>query len=607
MLHPALAVVAIGSVVPLLWQLAYPAMFSRYLDYDDEGYLLVSLAGYMDGHALYDQVFTQYGPFHYQLLSAIFRTAGFVPSHDDGRLVTLALWLIASSGVGLAAYLYSRSVLLAVGAQCIAFMVLFTVTFEPLHPGAVLSGLLILLVAVVTLVERMPRAAWFLAGLVAAAMTLVKINIGGLALIGLVAIGIASSDAASWVRRTAAAVPALVPFLLMGRDLGEPGVTAYAAIVSVAAAAVCAVGLRAVAIGPWRPAILWLLGGAASAAGVIITAALIQGSSVEGLLTGVVLRPLGQSEAFTVRLGLPTQAVVWALCVAAAGVAFGIPRLRARIPLPPMALAVTRLLAGLAMWVAVGGVFGPTVPAFALGIPLAWVVLLEDRDSKRGVAVFVLALLAVLQSLHAYPVAGSQTSWSGLLLVPLGAVAIADGIRRLVGELRGGRRIAATVAGFIPVLVLLAWLARVPMMSLYTTVRAGYLGWSSPGLAGAERLRLDRRSSTTYTRVTAVLREECRTFYSWPGMNSFYFWTGQDPPSMLNATAWPALFDDALQQRVVNDLRRTDGVCLLRNRVLADTWLQGRPSPRGPLTEYLDASFELRASVRDYEILARRE
>ena len=38
-------------------------MFSTYMTYDDEGYVLFSLRNFVDGGGLYDRVFSQYGPF----------------------------------------------------------------------------------------------------------------------------------------------------------------------------------------------------------------------------------------------------------------------------------------------------------------------------------------------------------------------------------------------------------------------------------------------------------------------------------------------------------------------------------------------------------------
>src|SRR5262249_33699121 len=69
---------------------AYFAIFSRFQLSDDEGYLLIGLRQFMLGHALYDEVFSQYGPFYYLLHGAVFGIARLTVSHDAMRLLVLA-------------------------------------------------------------------------------------------------------------------------------------------------------------------------------------------------------------------------------------------------------------------------------------------------------------------------------------------------------------------------------------------------------------------------------------------------------------------------------------------------------------------------------------
>ena len=603
-LHAGAAVGALIGATPILWRIAYPAMFSRFQPYDDEGYLLVSVRSYMAGNALYDDVFTQYGPFHYQLLSGIFRAAGGAPTHDDGRLLTLAIWLIAGALAGIAAYVFTRSVLLAVGSQMLAFMALFTVTNEPLHPGAMLCLLLLALAGSLAMISWLPQAGWFVVGSLTALMALTKVNIGGLALIAVAVAAIVSSDAPRWARGVAALALPLVPFALMARDLGDAGILGYALVVGSAGATVVAFGALDPRPTRWRETLKWLGTGVGATTVVVLGAAVIQGASISGLIEGVLLRPLGQSEAFTLPMLLAPGAVTWAVVTAVVGGGLAVLLAQRRIRLHPVAGAAIRIIGGLLMLLAIGGLFRSGLPSFASGIPLAWVALLpdEERGRRRG-AILSLACLCVLQALHAYPVAGSQTAWSGLLLAPLGAVAIGDGVRLLARGRLPSRRALVVAATMLPVVLALAWVAAGPLRSLHQNVFGGYLSFSSPALSGAERLRMNRPSSRAFTKVTARLRQECGTFYSWPGMNSFYLFAQQEPPTTLNATHWMTLFDDDLQRRVVEDIRGTEDLCVLRNQGITAFWLQGRPEPQGPLTTYLAENFVPRVTVQGYEIL----
>ena len=46
---------------------------NHFLWYDDEGYMMISLQGVLEGRALYTDIYSQYGPFYYQLRELVFR------------------------------------------------------------------------------------------------------------------------------------------------------------------------------------------------------------------------------------------------------------------------------------------------------------------------------------------------------------------------------------------------------------------------------------------------------------------------------------------------------------------------------------------------------
>src|SRR5260221_4690105 len=63
-----------------------------------------------------------------------------------------------------------------------------------------------------------------------------------------------------------------------------------------------------------------------------------------------------------------------------------------------------------------------------LGLSLAWIATRARRDEPNQYVRLLLPALAVLESLHAYPVAGTQLSLAALLMIPVGAVVFHDGI-----------------------------------------------------------------------------------------------------------------------------------------------------------------------------------
>ncbi len=183
----------------------------------------------------------------------------------------------------------------------------------------------------------------------------------------------------------------------------------------------------------------------------------------------------------------------------------------------------------------------------------AWVALIQPPgkpDEATQFARLLLPPLAVLQALHAFPVAGSQVLWSALLLIPVGALCIANGLRWIAfsrGD-RSARRTPAaigTIAATVAMVVLVSSLKQ-----LLDQVRAAYDGSVPLGLPGAETSASALKQAANYRAIVAAIDENCESFVMLPGMNSFYIWTRQDPPAGYEAPELPALVDDARQQQV---------------------------------------------------------
>ena len=76
---------------------AYWRAFSFVAIYDDEGYVLQSIRSYLEGHRLFEDVFTQYGPAFFVFESLIHRTFHAPLTHDFERFATVAVWVAASA------------------------------------------------------------------------------------------------------------------------------------------------------------------------------------------------------------------------------------------------------------------------------------------------------------------------------------------------------------------------------------------------------------------------------------------------------------------------------------------------------------------------------
>jgi hypothetical protein len=237
------------------------------------------------------------------------------------------------------------------------------------------------------------------------------------------------------------------------------------------------------------------------------------------------------------------------------------------------------------------------------------VALIPGPEEDRSVAFarLFLPVLAVLQALHAYPVAGSQDFWGTILLAPVGAVCIATGVRRLLAMRTQEReRYALGAAALVAGLVALVFLANTTLREPLRTSRAFYESRVPLGLPGSGRIHLAPEEVDRYRAITGAIKSNCASLLELPGLGNFYIWSEQEPPTGYVATAWPTLFDDAHQERVVEQTRSIDDLCLLRYTSLAEGW-SGGPVPKGPLVTYLEEGFQPIFSREGYELLRREE
>ncbi|HVY96075.1 MAG TPA: hypothetical protein VHA54_03845 [Solirubrobacterales bacterium] len=615
-LRLAVTVLAFAAMTLVTYLIAHPKMFTGFMSYDDEGYMLTALKGFVNHGQLYDDVFSQYGPFYYEFWGGIFSTFGIAVTHDAGRTATMVAWILSGLLLGLATTRITGSLLLGLATQVLAFSALYVLTNEPMHPVGIIALLLAAIVAVSCFVrERSSPYAIAVLGALVAALVLVKINVGFFAFVSVAFAAVLSYPLLStrrWPRPLVEAVFVALPVLLMLGKFDEGWARHYALHVACAAAAVV-LALRA-RQPRQRPneELRWLLGGFLVLAAVVCLTIVAAGTSVGGLVDGVVRQPLRQADAFTIPMQISRRFyAIDVLALGAAAAYWYAGRRRAAEPGPTW-VAVTSLFSigvGIVIALSVSGKALPfdagTIAGFQLSmLPFAWVALLAVPSRRPAVdfAALLLPLLAVLQGLHGYPVAGSQTLLSAFLMVPVGALCVGGGVRGLATVMPAGPdRRALAGFGAVAAVVLLWFVANGYLREPLDGARAAYDGGVPLALPGSHDIHLGEEEAQMYGKVTALIDRHCPAMVMLPGMDSFYLWSGQEPPS-YTATGWETLFDTAHQQRVIDDTRGIAGLCLLRNRERAAGWGE-RP---GPLVTYLEHGFAPVATVDGYELLQRR-
>ncbi len=617
----AIAVLAFLALTTATYLIAHPKMFTGFAGYDDEGYMLTALKAFVRHGDLYDRVFTQYGPFYYEAWGGLFSLFGIPVDHDSGREVVTVVWVVVSLTLGLAAMRMTASLLLGLATQMLVFGALAVFANEPMHPGGLICLLLAAIVAISCFVgERSSRPAMAALGAAVAALILVKVNVGVFALASLALACVVSFPALArrgWLRGVVEAGFVALPLLLMAGKLGEDWVRRYALHVAIAALAV-AIVLRARRRDERRDGgeLDWLAAGLLGAGAAICLAILAAGTSPAGLIEGVISQPLRQSDVFTIPLGIAPGffAVDLLALVGAAGYLYASrhPALATSAGFA-VATSLLALAVGLAMAPSVAGKTFPFSAGGPLNYPLSmldfcWVALIgppSGTPARIGFARLLLPLLAVLQALHAYPVAGSQAHWSAFLLIPVGAICVADGVRGLNGALAGRRRRRPLLAvGAAAAAALMLVVVDIGLRQPWNEDRAAYDAGVPLDLPGARAVRLPRLEAQLYRQVATAIRRDCPALVMLPGMDSFYLWSGEEPPSDFNATAWPALFDASHQRRVIADTRSIRGLCLLENDQLALHWSPAGVPP-GPLVRYLHRGFRPLAAFGEYRLLTR--
>ena len=470
----ALAVLGFGAVTLVTCLIARYRIFTGFAAYDDEGYMLTALNSFIQHGSLYDDVFTQYGPFYYELWGGLFSVFGLDVSHDAGRTVTLVVWVLASLLVGLSAARMTSSVLLGLVTQMLTFSTISTLVNEPMHPGGAICLLLGAILAISCAVGRRPSfGAMGLLGGAIAALILVKVNVGFFALAALALVAVVSYPYLGrlrWLRPLVEVGFVALPVVLMTSELGEGWARHYAVHVAAAALGVVIVLRSRLTEKRSDEELAWFAGGLVLTGAVICLAVIGAGTSPGGLFEGVISQPLRQGDAFTIPFGLSDRTYLLDLIAlgGAFGYAYGVRGREGQLSggwLP--AISLLSILVGVEMGLSV---IGKALPFDQTGfggyslsmLGFAWVALIPisgGSSSATSFARLLLPPLAVLQALHAFPVAGSQVAWSSFLLAPVAAVCVAGGVRglaRSVGEPRQLRGLA--IAGSIAAVSLSVYL-----------------------------------------------------------------------------------------------------------------------------------------------------
>jgi len=626
----AYALLGAAEAVAAIWH-----VFASFAYYDDEGYVLLSVKEFILHGGLYSRVYSQYGPFPFELWGAVFKLLGGNVTTDRADSIVVIMWVAISLLIAITAERVSGSFGIGLLAGIAGFGGISVILVEPLTPDDLCALLGILILAAPVLLRRSPSRCVPLLGLLGAAALTTKINIGGAMVLAtclaVAATDIAQSTLGRRLVKLLIAVGVVMPFAVMKGNLNYAP-NAYFAITM--ALGIASLGFSLHSNPPTSAAqgassssglkryLIWLVAGTA----FVIAVVLATGTSPRDLIDGMLVWPLSLGSTFLVALHTPELAVfVGAAGLLLSALRLWIVRRNRAIPLPVDWLgAGLRIVAGVGIlacaaymtWVP----YTVEIGSICVAMPFMWLAAnppnSQIRDGESRLPRILLAALPLYAAIGVYPVAGSQYGYASALFVPGAAVILADGWAEI--------RALATARGLrVPHLTQAVTLAVVAYAATQIVVRPAITGaklfYSEKPVpvSGARYLRQVAYVSADYKQLVSTIRAHCATFVMLPGMDSFYLWTGIAPPTGLNAGDWMYLLSASQQQKTVDAVQHVRRLCLVSNNIVLGIWRAGNPSsddnaqdlaplPAGPLVSFIKTTrFKPILTLTDYTVSVR--
>ena len=584
-------------------------LFSMFMEYDDEGYVLISLKNFAEHGGLYDRVYSQYGPVPFELWDALHRLLGFDFTNEAARWITLATWLGTALVCALLVGRRTRSLAWSAFTLAGTFAYLWVMINEPVHPG----GLACLLVALGVWLgaeawsaDRFDRFAMATA-VAGAALVLTKVNIGVFffaATCAWLAMNARLGRVTAWLSWLAVGCSVLLPLALMSARPDEAWVRIFA-LVSVGSV----LGVVAAARSLARPCVTvrtWgILAGTAAATVVLLAVVIVaRGTTMAGLIDGVLLAPSRLPRVFELaypwRRGAAMVAMISPLLAAWVIGTGQLASRRAR-----QLIAVARCGAAAVLLHGAPSLVSTSLSTwgFSYGVSLAWLFAVPlNEDEADGVHAWI-ALVLVFNILQAYPVAGSQVAFGSYLLVPLVALGLAEAAVVLREETAAWMAThVATEAALVALVVLTAAMA----LSVASAGRTRFNAGLRVGLPGMGPLRLPNRIATDYQIVSDNIRSHGDMLFTLPGLSSVNLWTDVPAPTLANVTQWYSLLSAARQREVLDALATAPRAVLLVDRDLVRQTVEGGFGPRGALYDWLPTQFSRAFTLDHFELWVKR-
>jgi len=343
----------------------------------------------------------------------------------------------------------------------------------------------------------------------------------------------------------------------------------------------------------------------AGVSALVLGSALLVGIAPPQLLEGIVLGPLRHPTAFSFPFRWSGLTLPILVCNAAAFLAWLVLR-RSRPVVADRIVAIARLVVFAGFFGSFFHAFAVSVEgfllSFATGFSWALTASLSGEPPGQKRARQFLAVPALLQILHAYPVAGSQLGVGTMLLALALVLPLADTVRwlRTTWPARPAFAFAATAAPAALALVLWGFASATGAAS------ARYFRSPAETFTGAG-LHLSPWQTSTLATLAANARYHGDMLFSLPGMFSFNLWTGLPTPNRTNITHWWSLLDVAQQSAIAARLIAAPrSVVIVQRNLITSGFAQNRYRS-SLLSRTIDENYSRLFSLDGYEFWVRRD
>jgi len=605
-------VLVIATAIPCAWA-GFAWMFTARASYDDEGFYLMALKTFDARQDLYARFITSYGPAYHEAAGLLFFILRLPFDLNSARLIALALWLATACLGGIVTFRLTNSLLAALAGVLLTFWIGSAFTNEPMSPAALFMPLALVMVLVLSIERWRIERRYLILGVGIAFAGLSKVNIGVLFLL---AVCVAMPWHAPRYIRTRwiiAAVLFLMPILYIialhgGRDADELG----AAIGIAAWSIVMMPNIRATAHLSSKAGLMIIYGIAATTVGVTLVAAAMGDPPVTMVST------LTRVSFFFTSVAVPNMTGMGHAALGAAVVGVGciwlgrnswagtvIRLVAGLVTVGPLLIYLVVFRDAIGQWpfeapnspsivsglLSLFPLFTGLIAATAIALPVGADQSLGELRGRR-----LLAGMAAFGVLQIFPVQGSQLWFAELPILLCGVICLSD-VWALV-------RWPHWLVWRVPSVALIAVLAFAVPWHRGELYWAEYRAYPTLEISGARLLHDPSDTSVLEQLLKSLKAQGCTFLATFPGMLSFYPWTGLSVPPGL------VLADGVMWERpeyepgVVASLARSSGVCLIRNQVVQSDWggnANASPSAAN-LVSYLDQAFHQVGNWGEYSL-----